>query len=63
MKTAPHQEPQPARKRRHRDRLAVLRDGCVEASCWCDTATVWIPPEWVGERTETCGRPNCEPPT
>lgn len=37
-------------------------NGRVQATCWCEARTVWIPAAWVGERTASCGAAGCEQP-
>lgn len=31
----------------------------VQATCWCEAHTVWIPVAWVGTRTAHCNTPAC----
>lgn len=37
-------------------------NGRVMATCWCECDYVWIPTEWVGQRTASCRRPWCKAP-
>lgn len=37
-------------------------NGRVMATCWCECDFVWIPTEWIGQRTASCRRPWCKAP-
>lgn len=65
MKSRQAHPPQRTRTRTeaHTKHPHIDTAGRVQATCWCDAEFLWIPQEWVGERTATCGRRGCEPPS